>query len=46
MKIHIIRKRAGELELREMLEGLETCVKVAVDVERELLAGGGEWRDK
>jgi hypothetical protein len=26
-----------------MLEALETYIKVAVDVERELLAGGGEY---
>jgi hypothetical protein len=43
MKIHIIRKRASEQELREMLESLETYIKVAVDVEREILVGGGEY---
>jgi hypothetical protein len=26
-----------------MLEGLETYIKLAVDVERDLLAGGGEY---
>ena len=43
MKIHIIRQRATEKEIREMLEELETYIKLAVDVERSVLAGGGEY---
>ncbi len=43
MKIHIIRKRATEKESREMLEELETYIKLTVDVERSILAGGGEY---
>jgi hypothetical protein len=43
MKIHIIRQRATEKEIREMLEELETYIKLAVDVERCILAGGGEY---
>lgn len=43
MKIHIIRQCATEKETREMLEELETYVKLAVDVERNILAGGGEY---
>jgi hypothetical protein len=43
MKIHIIRQRATEKEMREMLEELETYIKMAVDVERNILAGGGEY---
>ncbi len=43
MKIHIIRQRATEKETHEMLEELETYVKLAVDVERCILAGGGEY---
>ena len=43
MKIHIIRQRATEKEIREMLEELETYIKRAVDVERNILAGGGEY---
>ena len=43
MKIHIIRQRVTEEEIHEMLEQLETYVKLAVDVERSLLAGGGEY---
>lgn len=43
MKIHIIRQRATEKEMREMLEELTTYIKVAVDIERKALAGGGEY---
>ena len=43
MKIHIIRQRATEKEIREMLEELETYIKLAVDVERNILSGGGEY---
>ncbi len=41
--IHIIRQPASEEEIRQMLEELETYIKLAVDVERNLLAGGGEY---
>jgi hypothetical protein len=43
MKIHIIRRRATEKEIQEMIEELETYIKVAVDVERDILVGGGEY---
>ncbi|MEW6375911.1 MAG: DUF5674 family protein [Thermodesulfobacteriota bacterium] len=43
MKLHIIRHRATEKEIQEMLEELETFIKLAVDVERNILAGGGEY---
>jgi hypothetical protein len=43
MKILIIRNRASQEQVREMLEGLETYIKLAVDVERDILAGGGEY---
>jgi hypothetical protein len=43
MKIHIIRSRATSEQIREMLEGLQTYIKLAVDVERNILAGGGEY---
>ena len=39
--IYIIRERATQQQLEEMLEMLETYVKLAVDVERGILAGGG-----
>ena len=43
MKIHIIRQRVAEKESQEMLEELETYIKLAIDVERGILAGGGEY---
>jgi len=39
--IHIIREKASPAELAEMLEDLENYIKLAVDVERGILAGGG-----
>ncbi len=43
MKIHILRRKATEAEIRDMLETLQTYIKLAVDVERGGLAGGGEY---
>lgn len=43
MKIHILRGPATREQVSEMLEALHTYIKVAVDVDRELVAGGGEW---
>lgn len=43
MKIHIVRQPATEGQIRDMLEELETYIKLAVDVERNILAGGGEY---
>ena len=39
--IHIIRERATAEQLSEMMEKLENYVKLAVDVRRGILAGGG-----
>ncbi len=39
--IHIIREKAAAAQLAEMLEELENYIKLAVDVERGVLAGGG-----
>jgi hypothetical protein len=39
--IHIIRDRAAKQQIDEMLEGLGTYIKLAVDIERGILAGGG-----
>lgn len=39
--IHIIRERATPEQMKEMLEMLETYIKLAVDIERGILAGGG-----
>ena len=43
MTIHIVRQRATEKEINEMLEELKTYIKLAVDLERDILAGGGEY---
>ena len=40
--IHILRSCTSKEQLREMLEALETYIKLAVDVRREIAAGGGE----
>jgi hypothetical protein len=39
--IHILRERATPQQLADMLEALDTYVKLAVDVKRGILAGGG-----
>lgn len=38
-----MRQRATEKEISEMLEELNSYIKLAVDVERGILAGGGEY---
>lgn len=43
MKIHLLRERATPEQITEMLETLGTYIKLAVDVERGVVAGGGEW---
>jgi hypothetical protein len=39
--IYIIKEKATKQQIQEMMEMLETYIKLAVDVEREILAGGG-----
>ncbi len=41
MKIHLLRSRATRQQLDEMLEALGGYVKLAVDIQRGILAGGG-----
>jgi hypothetical protein len=41
MTIHIIRDQASTQQLTEMLEELGIYIKLAVDVDRQILAGGG-----
>ena len=41
MMINIIRKPATLQLIQEMLQDLETYIKLAVDIERRILAGGG-----
>ncbi len=42
MPIQMIRERATATQIAEMLEEYGTLIKLAVDVERGILAGGGE----
>ena len=43
MGILILRQRAEKNQILEMLAELETLIKLAVDVERRVIAGGGEY---
>ena len=40
--IYIIRDRATKEQLEEMLQTLSSYIKLAVDIERNILAGGGD----
>ena len=40
--IQIIRSRATPQQMQQMLESLGIYIKLAVDTQREILAGGGE----
>lgn len=40
--ILIIRERATPEQMRQMLEALGIYIKLAIDIERGILAGGGE----
>ncbi len=39
--IYIIRERATSQQIQDMLQDLGTYIKLAVDIDREILAGGG-----
>ena len=39
--IHIIRNHSTPEQMKDMLQMLQTYVKLAVDIERGILAGGG-----
>jgi hypothetical protein len=41
MKVLLIKKRATKEEIRQMLAALKSYIKLAVDIKREVLAGGG-----
>lgn len=40
--IHVLERPAAPREIDEMLESLGSYIKLAVDIERGILAGGGE----
>ena len=39
--IHLLRQKASAAQVVEMQEALDVYIKVAVDIERGVLAGGG-----
>jgi len=41
MKIILIKKRATKEEIKQMQQTLNSYIKLAVDIKREVLAGGG-----
>ena len=41
--IYLIQSCATKEQIEEMLEILSSYIKLAVDIEREILAGGGEY---
>jgi len=41
MKIHLIHKHVTKEQTRDMLKALKSYIKLAVDIKREILAGGG-----
>jgi hypothetical protein len=40
--IHLLRQKATQNQILSMLEEYHTMIKIAVDVRRAVLAGGGE----
>ena len=42
LMIHVIRERATAQQIQEMLNALQTYIKLAVYVRRKIIAGGGE----
>lgn len=43
MQLHLIRGKASDREIEEMLSFHGTFIKLAVDVRRGILVGGGEF---
>jgi hypothetical protein len=41
MNIHIIKNKVSGSVIKEMLEALDSYIKLAVDIKRKVLAGGG-----
>lgn len=41
LHIHIIKTKATSSEIKEMLKSLNSYIKLAVDIKREIIAGGG-----
>lgn len=43
MAIHVLKQKASSQQIREMLEEWEDMVKIAVDLNQRIAAGGGEY---
>jgi Protein of unknown function (DUF5674) len=41
MAIHLIEEKSSSEQMKEMLQSLERYIKLAVDIEQKILAGGG-----
>jgi len=41
MNVHLINQKATPQQMREMLQSLESYIKLAVDIERKVIVGGG-----
>ena len=41
--IHLLSAPATDQQIKEMLEAHETYIKVAIDIQRGILVGGGEF---
>lgn len=41
MNVHLIEQKATEEQMKAMLQSLESYIKLAVDIERKIFAGGG-----
>lgn len=41
--IHVITGKATPDQIKEMVQYYELHIKVAVDIEKRILVGGGEW---
>ena len=41
MKIHLIKRHAKKEDISDMLKALKSYIKLAVDIKREVLSGGG-----
>jgi hypothetical protein len=41
MEIHLIEEKSSSEQMKEMLQSLERYIKLAVDIEQKILAGGG-----
>jgi len=40
--IHIVRNKATKKQIQDMLQELDPMIKLAVDINRKILSGGGQ----